>query len=149
MANDSNFSRSTMLVSIVLAVVLSVIIWPLAQPGVSTTTETEDDIELNTQPVARFAMQAVEPSLAKTGGAPRSGESIYNSVCKTCHETGLVGAPIIGDKAAWAPRLAEGEAAVLAFATNGKNSMPARGGAPDLTDEELKAAVDYLTSKAK
>jgi len=85
----------------------------------------------------------------KSDGKPRSGEAIYASVCKACHEAGVAGAPKTGDKAAWAPRLATGMATLLKSAINGKNAMPARGGAPDLSDDELKAAVTYLTGKAK
>ena len=70
-------------------------------------------------------------------------------MCAVCHASGLAGAPKPGDKAAWAPRLATGAAALLASATNGKNAMPARGGATDLSDAELKAAVEYLIGKAK
>ena len=70
-------------------------------------------------------------------------------MCKLCHEAGLAGAPKTGDKAAWAPRLAQGMAAVFANAKNGKNAMPPKGGAADLSDDELKAAVDFLVGKSK
>ena len=88
-------------------------------------------------------------SRAETDGKPRDGATIYTTLCSACHATGVAGAPKTGDKAAWAPRIATGSAALLKSATEGKNAMPARGGAADLTDAELKAAVDYLVGKAK
>ena len=90
----------------------------------------------------------LQKAAARPSGKPRSGEEIYNTLCQACHATGVVGAPKTGDKAAWAPRIAAGMASLLKSATEGKGSMPARGGAADLTDDELKAAVEYLTSKA-
>ena len=79
----------------------------------------------------------------------RDGETIYNTVCTACHAAGLAGAPKTGDKAAWAPRMAAGFDAMFKNASNGKGAMPAKGGAADLTDAELKAAVEYLVGKAK
>ena len=87
--------------------------------------------------------------VVKSDGKPRTGEMVYNTVCKACHEAGVAGAPKTGDKAAWGPRIATGLAALLKSASDGKNAMPPKGGAADLTDAELKAAVEYLTGKAK
>ena len=77
------------------------------------------------------------------------GKAVYDKVCVVCHAAGVANAPKFGDKAAWAPRIATGSAALLKSAAEGKNAMPARGGAADLSDAELKAAVDYLVGKAK
>ncbi|NSL53507.1 c-type cytochrome [Uliginosibacterium aquaticum] len=102
------------------------------------------------QPVARVELAATAPAeAAATGGAPKSGEQVVAQVCGACHSTGAAGAPKIGDKAAWAPRIAQGLSTLVASVTNGKNAMPARGGNPALSDEELKAAVDYLVKQAK
>lgn len=139
-------SRTIMTITIAVAAILVVVVWPLSMLGKGDTTAGSDDAELRIQPVARVEMQK---AVVKTDGKPRSGEAIYNTVCTACHATGVAGAPKTGDKAAWAPRIATGNAALLKSAAEGKNAMPARGGAADLTDAELKAAVDYLVGKAK
>jgi cytochrome c5 len=76
--------------------------------------------------------------------ATKDGAAAYASICFTCHDYGVAGAPKKGDKAAWASRLAAGEAALYASALNGKGLMQAKGGKSTLSDEEVKAAVDYL-----
>lgn len=139
-------SRTIMTITIAVAAVLVVVVWPLSMLGKGETSAASDDAELRIQPLARVEMQK---AVVKSDGKPRSGEAIYNTVCTACHATGVAGAPKTGDKAAWAPRIATGSAALLKSATEGKNAMPARGGAADLTDAELKAAVDYLVGKAK
>ena len=140
-------SQKIMIITIVVAIVLIVVIWPLSMLGKGgTTTDSSDDAELRIQPVARVEMQK---AVAITDGKPRDGATIYNSICKACHEAGLAGAPKTGDRTAWAARIATGNAALLKSAINGKNAMPPRGGAADLSDAELKAAVGFLVGKAK
>ena len=148
MSENNNPSKTILLITVAVAVLLIVVVWPLSMLGKGNSASTNaDEAELRIQPVARVEMQKAEA--VKTDGKPRSGEAIYASVCKACHETGVAGAPKTGDKAAWAPRLASGMATLLKSAANGKGAMPARGGAPDLSDDELKAAVAFLTGKAK
>lgn len=84
---------------------------------------------------------------AAAGGAPRSGEEVYNAVCTNCHGSGLLGSPKTGDKGAWGPRIAKGKDTLYNHAINGFNAMPARGGG-ELSDQEVKNAVDYLVSKS-
>ena len=91
----------------------------------------------------------MQKAVVKSDGKPRDGATIYSSVCTACHAAGVLGAPKTGDKAAWAPRIASGIAALLKNAASGKGSMPPRGGAADLSAGELKAAVEYLVGKAK
>ena len=146
MANKSHSSRNIMLITIAVAALLVVVIWPLSMIGKGETAiDASQDAELRIQPVARVEMRKA----ARTDGQPRDGETIYNTVCTACHAAGLVGAPKTGDKAAWAPRIATGMDALLKSAANGKNAMPARGGATDLSDAELKAAVEFLVGKSK
>ncbi|MGF1546277.1 MAG: c-type cytochrome [Thiotrichales bacterium] len=71
----------------------------------------------------------------------RSGEEIVKSACATCHTTGVLGAPKIGEAADWTPRMAQGFDGIVAASINGKGSMPARGGDPTLTDDEIRKAV--------
>ena len=147
MADEKNSSRPILLATIVVAVVLSVLIWPLSMIGKGDTTlMSSDDAELRILPVARVEIKNEGEKIA---GQVRDGETIYNTVCTACHAAGLAGAPKTGDKAAWAPRMAAGFDAMFKNASNGKGAMPAKGGAADLTDAELKAAVEYLVGKAK
>lgn len=80
-----------------------------------------------------------------------AGEKLFSSVCATCHTAGLMGAPKLSDKADWAPRIAQGKDTLYKNAIvgyQGKSGvMPARGGS-QASDEEVKAAVDYMVSKA-
>ncbi|GAB2896486.1 hypothetical protein GCM10027046_27430 [Uliginosibacterium flavum] len=96
------------------------------------------------QPVARVELAGAEQS-----SGPKSGEQIAQTVCGACHTTGLLNSPKTGDKAAWAPRIAQGVEVLYKNSINGKNLMPARGGNPALSDDEMKAAVDYLVKQAK
>lgn len=147
MANEKNSSRMIMWATIGVAIVLILVIWPLSMMGKGDpSTGSSDDAELRIQPVARVEMQK---AIVKSEDKPRDGITIYNTVCTACHATGVAGAPKTGDKAAWTPRITTGNAALLTSATNGKGAMPPRGGAADLTDTELKAAVDYLVGKVR
>jgi len=77
------------------------------------------------------------------------GKAIYDKTCKMCHNAGLAGAPKFGDKAAWNERLTKGMAALESSAINGIGIMPARGGNKKLSDDEVKAAVNYLVNSGK
>ena len=81
------------------------------------------------------------------GDGPRDGKTVYNAVCQTCHASGLLGSPILGDAGAWGPRIAKGTETLYTHAINGFNAMPAKGGA-DIPDEEVQSAVDYMVSEA-
>ncbi len=81
-------------------------------------------------------------------GQARDGDILYKAICSTCHDAGLIGAPKVGDKGAWAARIGKGTATLYNNAINGFNAMPARGGA-DLSDDEVKNAVDYMISQSK
>ena len=146
-ADRRTSSRTIILITIVVAVMI-VAIWQLSMLGKGGPSPgTSDDAELRIQPVARVEMQSQPTSM--TDSKPRDGAAIYNAVCLVCHATGVAGAPKTGDKAAWAPRLAAGSATLLKNAINGKGAMPPKGGAPDLSDAEVKAAVDYLVAQIK
>lgn len=86
---------------------------------------------------------------AATGAAAgsRTGEELYKAVCGACHEAGVAGAPKIGDKAAWAPRIGVGLDVLTKTALAGKNAMPPKGGS-DATQEELTRAIVFMTNKS-
>jgi cytochrome c5 len=79
--------------------------------------------------------------------AERTGEQVVASQCHKCHEAGVGGAPKIGVRSEWAPRLAHGLDALVRSAINGHGGMPARGGITNLTDSELRHAIIYMYSK--
>ena len=79
---------------------------------------------------------------------PMSGEQVYEQVRKTCHGTGLAGAPKFGDKAVWAKLIAQGEKTVVAHAIQGLRGMPPKGGNPELPDNEVHAAVVHMVNAA-
>jgi len=84
---------------------------------------------------------------------PKDGPALYDSVCKTCHMTGLAGAPKTGDRSAWATRIAEGKPTLYEHALKGYTGsagvMPAKGGRTDLEDDLIKQGVDYLVAQVK
>ncbi|RVU84234.1 cytochrome c5 family protein [Leucothrix sargassi] len=89
------------------------------------------------------AVESVDKSLAPV---TRTGEQVYAAVCAACHAGGLLNAPKFGDEADWAPRVASlGLSGLVASAIAGKGSMPARGGVPTVTDEEISNAILHMT----
>ena len=86
----------------------------------------------------------VEPLGGATPAVLRSSESIVRAQCATCHESGRDGAPKIGDRAAWIPRLKRGLDPLVASAVHGHGPMPSRGGLPDLSDTEIRGAIVYM-----
>ena len=78
-----------------------------------------------------------------------SGKEIYASTCAACHTAGVASAPKLGDKAAWAPRVAAGSKALQASAIKGKGVMPPKGGNAGLSDADVGAAVDFMLSQVK
>lgn len=94
------------------------------------------------------AAPATTPATSVSSSA-KSGETIYNSHCSVCHGSGVAGAPMFGDKAAWSPRIAKGKETLYKHALEGFNAMPAKGMCADCSDDEIKATVDYMVSKSK
>jgi len=114
------------------------------------------------KPVAQVAISGADNSALedKTAGASAvalrelSGEQLYSTVCTACHGLGVAGAPKFGDKALWAPRIAQGLDTLHKHALEGYSSksgsvMPMKGGATDVTDKSVMDAVDYMVSKGK
>ncbi len=76
----------------------------------------------------------------------KSGEEVYKSVCMMCHQAGLMAAPIFGDKEQWKPRIAQGYDTLVTHAVKGIRNMPAKGGNPSLSDDEVAAAVKHMAN---
>ena len=90
--------------------------------------------------------------VAATATAVIDGKKIYNGMCVACHGAGVAGAPRVGDKGAWAKRIDQGASTLYANAINGVQGssgvMPAKGGNPALSDDEIKAVVDYMVTQS-
>ncbi len=85
-------------------------------------------------------------ALASTAFAQDAGKQVYDSACAGCHGTGVLGAPKVGDNAAWKARAGGGLPALVASAKAGKGNMPPRGGNAALTDAQMLGAVSYMMS---
>ena len=95
------------------------------------------------------APAAIPAAAASKGGDAGKGKAVYEATCHVCHTAGVAGAPKLGDKAAWAPRLKQGVDALYTSSIKGKNAMPPKGGNLSLADADVKAAVDYMVGAVK
>jgi cytochrome c5 len=86
-------------------------------------------------------------------GAAGNGQTVYSATCAMCHAAGVTGAPKPGDKADWAPRIAQGKDTLYQHAIAGyqgkKGMMPPKGGNTAVPDADVKAAVDYMVDQSK
>lgn len=111
-------------------------------PEAAPAPEAVAKVEENIKPVA-----TVELAAADAGPhVDKGGEEIVNGVCSACHGGGLMGSPKIGDKAAWAPRIAQGYDTLVNHAVNGIRAMPAKGGNAALSEGEIANAVAYMAN---
>ena len=78
----------------------------------------------------------------------QSGENTYKQVCAACHGTGVLNAPKFGDKAKWAPLIAEGQVTLTAHAYFGVRGMPPKGGNPNLSIEGFSDALVYMVNNS-
>ncbi|GAB3461054.1 c-type cytochrome [Massilia terrae] len=106
-------------------------------------------------PAAAVAATAeAAPAIApvKTTGATDAGKALYSATCSACHGAGIAGAPKFGDKAAWAPRVKQGDNVLYQHAIQGfqgkAGMMPPKGGST-ASDDDVKAAVNYMTAAVK
>jgi len=110
------------------------------------------------KPVGKLVMELpaeipVTNASISTGKLTRDGAQVYDQSCAACHSSGIAGAPKLGDQVQWKTRLAKGTQVLYVNALDGVSSsagvMPAKGGNASLSDTEVKAAVDYIVTKAK
>jgi cytochrome c5 len=133
---------------------------PFEEARALSDQQSQSAIAQRIAPLGRVAVAGADNSAlailaanTDAGGAPAAalpadGEETYQQVCSTCHTPGIAGAPKSGDKAAWAPRLAQGKDTLYRHAIEGYQGpggvMPAKGGRTDLTDELVRESVDYM-----
>ncbi|UGA39410.1 c-type cytochrome [Chromobacterium haemolyticum] len=148
MSNENGMAPGQVIKVLVGVVVFLVVaIWLLAKLA---TSGYNVDAEVMTKEAVASRLKPVGE--AKASDAPpgmRTGEQVYKGICISCHGTGLAGSPKFGDTAAWGSRIAKGWTCMLTqHALQGFNAMPAKGGATDLSDDEVKRAVAYMGNSA-
>src|SRR5206468_531125 len=116
----------------------------MSRPAADPNAMTDEAIAKRLQPVGR-----VEFGAAGAAAGSRTGKQVYKAACSACHQSGVAGAPKLGDKAAWAPHLTHGTAGLLQSALKGKGAMPPKGGNPSLSDDDVRAAVEFMVSQSK
>ena len=152
--NDSTFGRLfiIMIIAMTILTIIIVVLASFAASGVNAKLDERAEVE-NTQttadriaPIGVFSATTVAaaPVVAKA----LTVEEVYAS-CSACHASGAAGAPITGEAGAWSGRIAKGVDTLYLNAINGINAMPAKGGNASLSDENVKAAVDYMLNQSK
>ena len=101
--------------------------------------------------VAQAAQPAAPKPAAGAAGKPEAadGKAVYNQACMACHAQSVAGSPRLGDKAAWGPRIQQGMDTLVQSALKGKGAMPPKGGFAQLTDAQVRAAVEFMVSQSK
>jgi cytochrome c5 len=162
--SDREFLKffSGLIGALVALTVILIVVANMIATGAKTSTQANDQkaVAERIKPVGEVViagssgspvMDAIIPA-ANAAGADK-GKSVYDSSCAACHAAGVAGAPKLGDKADWGPRIAQGKDVLYEHALKGfqgkKGYMPPKGGNTALPDADVKAAVDYMVSHAK
>jgi cytochrome c5 len=124
----------------------------LALWAASAQAATNDDIAKRLEPVGKVCIQGeeckgMEVAVTAGGGGAKTPDEIIAKHCNACHSTGLLGAPKIGDTAAWKERADHqgGLDGILAKAITGINAMPPKGTCADCSDADLKGAIEKMS----
>jgi cytochrome c5 len=114
--------------------------------GSAIASDQADDVKSRIAPVGKTCMSGDDCAAAPVAVAsgPKTGKEVFESFCTTCHTTGVLNAPKLGNAADWAPRVAKGKETLYKHALEGFNSMPAKGMCSACSDDEIKGAVDYM-----
>jgi cytochrome c5 len=102
-----------------------------------------------TKQAASTEQKSTAMEQTKEQTASDSGKAVYQNTCAACHETGVSGAPKLGDKTAWDGRIAKGKDLLVQSVINGMGAMPPKAGNPALSEEEIRAAVDYMVDQVR
>lgn len=134
--------------------VLAMVLLGFGLTAGAVMASVEDQIRSRIAPVGTVCVDGEDcgdivtsaaPAAASSG--PRSGEEVYAAACQACHATGAAGAPVFGDKDAWAGRVDQGLETLVNHAVNGFNAMPAKGGCASCSDEEIASAVEHMVGE--
>lgn len=143
----------TFLIVLLLVKVLLATMQGVAKNIVAPDSMTDEDVVERIKPVAEVyvgeAPVIAAAPVAEASSTGGNGEKIVTQVCALCHSTGMMSSPKLGDADGWAPRIEKGVDTLYSNAINGLNMMPARGGNPNLSDDEVKAAVDHMLSQVQ
>lgn len=126
----------------------------LAEPQAATQAAPAAEAAPAAAPVAVAVTTPAAPAAeapaaaAAPQAASNVGKELYDKTCVTCHSSGIAGAPKFGDKTAWAPFIAQGMDTMVEKATKGVGAMPPKGGST-ASDEDFKAAIQYMVDNAK
>ena len=126
---------------------------PAAAPAAPAASAPVPEAPAPVAAAPEAAPAAAAPAATTTSVADNTvGKSVYGKTCALCHGAGIAGAPKPGDKDDWGPRIAQGKDTLYKNAIEGftgaKGMMPPRGGGAKLTDDEVKAAVDYMADQS-
>jgi cytochrome c5 len=95
---------------------------------------------------------AAQPPPAAAATTQLDGKQVFDTACSACHAAGIAGAPRFGDAAAWRPRIAQGKEVLYRHSLEGFQGqagfMPPKGGRPDLSEDSVRAGVDYMVGAA-
>lgn len=156
--NTSKFFVGSIVTFLIIFFVIKVILassLDIAKHVVEPESMTDESITERIKPVAQVyvgeapvvEVAAVEEPTSTASDGP--GAAIVTQVCAVCHSSGMMSSPKLGSASDWAPRIEKGIETLYDHAINGFNMMPARGGRANLTDDEVKAAVDHMISLTK
>jgi len=155
MSHDDDAFMRTFWGVIVSLLVLMVVIIVLARWITSDQTASSANdprvmakIEDRIKPVGKVRTGTVSAATASSGGAV-DAKGTYTAACFACHGTGAAGAPKLADKGAWKARIAKGKGTLYNNAIKGFKGMPPKGGRGDLSDDLVKAIVDYMVVQSK
>ena len=127
------------------------------------TAEYQEAVAERIRPVGQVYLpgeeQAAEAPVVEVLPEPEpvitamTGPQVYNSACIACHSAGVGGAPVVGEVAQWTDRIAQGIDMLYDHSINGFDGdamapMPAKGGRADLSDQEVRDAVDYMVAES-
>lgn len=127
---------------------------PTVQPFVNQNLSPVGGVQVAGNSASQASVTAPSPGAAPAAGGAaasantESGQQIWQGTCSACHQTGVLGAPKIGNKADWAPHLAKGFPVLEDHALHGFLQMPAKGGNPSLTDAQVVKALEYMISQS-
>ncbi len=120
-----------------------------AAPAATTPAAAAPAAAAPAPAAAAPAPAAAAPAPQQAAAVNPAGEKLYKSVCFACHATGVANAPKFGDKAAWDPYIKTGMDAMVKVAMQGKPPMPPKGGAANASEDDIRAAVQYMVDAAK